>query len=953
MTPAPDNSDVEEVKLNRAQQQAVDIGDGPVLVVAGAGTGKTRVIVERIIRLIRDGVDPGSILALTFTEKAAGEMLDRVSEQSLGSALDTTIATFNGFGNDLLQAYGNEYGLGDLRLLGDTGQLVFLREHLDEFELEYFSPVSNPHGQLSTLADYVSLLKQQLILAADYQAYADKLPAGDDAEKLERQKHQELAHFYATYLQICRREQVIDYDDQLFLTIELLRARPNVLRTLQQRYRYVLVDEFQDTNPMQSALVDLLAGDNKNIMVVGDDDQSIYGWRGATLSNILDFRQRYPNAQDVTLTENYRSTQPILDSAYRLIQGNNPHRLEIINKLDKRLHANVASGTAPRIQHFTSYDAELAWVAEDISRRLDDGQPASSIAVLARRNQGVQKVHEILELQNIAHAVTGLSSDMYAQPAVRQLLEALKAVADPLDNIALFHCLNGPLFGLDVGTLARISAGAQREHQSLSEAILESDEADLKTALESIEQWRQHTSEKSVGTVAYDIITDSGWKQRLYSTDTSDIVTYTEVQALSQLFKTFKEFERVANVPSVQNYVTNLPSLQAAGSGFDDPTLQISDTLVNVLSVHRSKGLEWDTVYVVDCTEGSFPLRSFGLTHKLPDELQVHRTEADQHMAEERRLMYVAATRAKRELILSYSDRHSTAGAPRKASRFLSELLGHDPDSQTQDEAVPVNLELFSERSNVMPVGLPETMHRDGRIMLSVSQIETWLRCPQDFYYRYVLAMPLPPAPQLHYGTLIHGVIERIHNDRQQGKPVADIDSLIAHVLDGMPKAGYQSKRSRERAQAQAKRTVRAVYERFTQDELPIETELPFALEMADMPLTIRGRIDAVYPHANGVEIRDFKTGTSVTTDKQAKTRATGSSQLTLYALAWQQLRGELPGLLSLDFVETGYIGSVKKQPKSLDSLLAKLQTMVNDLQSNAFPPGHDHRQCMHPVDGN
>lgn len=937
--------------LNPAQRKAVDITDGPVLVVAGAGTGKTRVIVERIIRLIRDGTEPSAILALTFTEKAAGEMLDRVSEASLGVALDSTIATFNGFGNDLLEAYGSEYGLSNLRLLGETGQLVFLREHLDEFELEYYSPVSNPNGQLGTLAGYVSLLKQQLITPADYHRYAKNLPTGDDAEKLDKQKHQELARFYETYLRLCRQEQVIDYDDQLYLTIELLRARPNVLKDLQRRYRFLLVDEFQDTNPMQSALVDLLAAERQNVMVVGDDDQSIYGWRGATLANILDFRTRYPNAQSITLTENYRSTQAILDGAYRLIQGNNPNRLEVLNDLDKRLHANIPDGNAPQVQHFTMYDAELSWVAEDIKRRLAEGQAASSIAVLARRNQGVQKVHETLELRDVPHAVTGLSSDMYAQPAVRQLLEALKAVADPLDSMALFHCLSGPLFAVEVSELARISAGAQREHQSLADAIHDSEAATLLAAAEQIEQWRQQSSEQSVGTVAYAIITDSGWKQRLYQAEPEDIAVFTEIQALSQLFKTFKEFERVANVPSVQNYVMNLPALQAAGSGFDDPTLQISDTLVNVLSIHRAKGLEWDTVYIVDCTEGSFPLRSHGLTQKLPDELRAHRTEADEHMAEERRLMYVAATRAKRELLISYSDRHSAASAPRKPSRFITELLGHAPDATAQDADSQVSLELFSQRADVMPVNLPEHMRQDGRFVLSVSQIETWLRCPQDFYYRYVLAMPLPPAPQLGYGSLVHTVIERIHDSREQGKPVPSLEELTTYVLENLPKAGYESKRSRERSHAQAKRTIRTVYERFRSDALPIETELPFTLELPDMPLNIRGRIDAVYTHGQGVEIRDFKTGTSILTEKQAKARATGSSQLTLYALAWQVLHGELPALLSLDFVETGFIGSVKKQAKSLDTLRASLQAMVEQLQANTFPPGHDHRRCQHPID--
>jgi len=279
------------MELNKAQQQAVNIVDGPVLVVAGAGTGKTRVIVERILRLIDQGVAPESILALTFTEKAAGEMLDRVNSVRGSVTLDTTIATFNGFGHSLLEQYGSEWGLGSLRLLGETGQLVFLREHLDDFELDYFAPISRPDGQLELLAQYVSLLKQQVIQPQTYQQFADKLPHATDDEKVEKQKHRELAHFFDTYNKLCRANGLVDYDDQLYLTIELLRARPNILNKYQKQFKFILVDEFQDTNFAQNELAILLAGDDENINVVADDDQSIYRFRGAAVSNVLQFKK--------------------------------------------------------------------------------------------------------------------------------------------------------------------------------------------------------------------------------------------------------------------------------------------------------------------------------------------------------------------------------------------------------------------------------------------------------------------------------------------------------------------------------------------------------------------------------------------------------------------------------------------------------------------------------------
>ncbi|CAN5366152.1 hypothetical protein BH09PAT4_BH09PAT4_05290 [soil metagenome] len=935
-------------QLNAAQQQAVNITDGPVLVVAGAGTGKTRVIVERIIRLIEHGVNPKSILALTFTEKAAGEMQDRVADASGNLTLDTTIATFNGFGNDLLQAYGGEWGLGSLRLLGETGQLVFLREHFDELKLNYFAPVSNPDGQLKLLTDYVSLLKQQLVLPETYQAYAKELPSSTTEEQLDRRKHMELARFYQTYLSLCRTEQRIDYDDQLFLTIELLRARPNILAELQGRYQYILVDEFQDTNPMQSELVDLLAGTKQNVMVVGDDDQSIYGWRGATLANILDFKQRYNKAKEITLTENYRSTQAILDAAYYLIQHNNPERLEVMNGLDKRLHAQSNSGPTPTALHFATLDAELRWVAEDISERLRKGQDPSSIAVLARRNQGVQKMHQALELQGIEHAVAGLSNNLYEQSAVRQLIEALRAINDPLDDLALFHTLSGPFFSLPMSDLATLSAAARREHQHLAE-IISTDETEMfSTALQTLADWRKLAQSKTIGDLAYHIITDCGWKQQLYTQAELDAETFTQVQALSKFFRTLKEFERISGVASLQSYMLNLPALEAAGSGFEDASLDISDTLVNVLSVHRAKGLEWDTVYIIDCSEGSFPMRNFGGGLKLPNDLKASQSAADDHLAEERRLMYVASTRAKSELILTHADTHGS-GAKRKPSRFIQELLQTPSVQQTDDDA-QTSLELFAPRKAETTIPLPNNMFDNELFSLSVSQIDTWLRCPQDFYYKYVLQMPLPPSPALEYGTLIHGIIEQLHRLRQEGQPLPSKSDIVDSAGAALPISGYLSADTRARAHEQAKQTIQAVYERFSTAPLPIEFERPFAVELPNARLKIIGRLDAVYQVGQGVEIRDFKTGTSVTTPEKAKSRATSSNQLALYALAWQLQHNEMPTLLTLDFVETGQLGSVKKQQKSLDTLVRKLEAMITDLRSGNYPPGTDHTFCSHPV---
>lgn len=933
----------EHQELNAGQATAVSITDGPALVVAGAGTGKTRVITERIMRLIASGINPQSILALTFTEKAAGEMRDRLS---ISAAMDVGTYTFNGFGQELLEQYGSEWGLSDLRLLGEVGELVFVRDHFDEFALDYFAPLSNPTGQLKTLCTYVSTLKQELILPEAYERYAAGLPASDEAEKLEKQKQREIAAFYTKHLELTRAHRVITYDDQIFMTIQMLEARANILREIQRRYAYVLIDEFQDTNTMQSRLIDLVAAGHKNLMVVGDDDQAIYGWRGATLANILDFTKRYPAAKDITLIENYRSTQNILDSAYQLIQHNNPNRLEVTNKLDKRLVAKRGSGPAPAVRHFYTQAAELTWVAEDIAARLQNGADAGDIAVLARSNSTLAKVHQALEMHGVEHVVVGVQDDLYKQPAVTQLIELMSAVSDPHNSSALFYALSGPAFALPQTELSELSASAKYDHSTLAAVIAASDNQACKDALSQIESWRLHHADISVRQLAYDIITDSGWKTRLYS-QADDPSAVLQAQALSEFFKTLQEFEQVALVPSVRTYLENVETLRSSGEAFDG-TLDISDSAVNVMSVHKSKGLEWGTVYIVDCTDGSFPTthgRAQGL--QAPAELITRPSAADERMAEERRAMYVAVTRARDELILTYGDKVRDGGTHRKPSRFLAEMFGDNTITQTIEHADQVNLELFAP-SEVYETTVPNKILHDGVYTLSASQIACYLKCPRDFYYKHILNIPEPDSPAAGYGTAIHAGIQFVSEQRLKGT-TPSYEAMLAIVQPRLPRRGFESDAVKQRTYAHALEATRHIYDRFVSEALPIEVEKPFSVMVPDLPVRIKGRMDAVYAHPKGVEIRDYKTSQAVLSDKKAKEKANASQQLTVYALAWQLMHDELPAALTLDYVETEHQGSVKRLPASLETLKKNLGKMAESMQTGIYPLGTSHDYCSHP----
>lgn len=932
-------------KLNPAQADAVNHLGGPLLVVAGAGTGKTTVITDRFVHLINSGVPKNQILALTFTEKAATEMLDRTSEQlNQNYGLDLHIHTFNAFGAELLREFGTEIGLHPTaRLLGEQGKLVVLREHIDELQLDYFSPVSNPIGQLGVLAEYFSLLKQQVVEPDTYVDYALGLPQNDEASKLEKQRHTELARAYQTYQDICQKNNFIDYDDQIYLPLRILRKRPNILVKLQERFTHILVDEFQDTNPMQAQLIYLLAGDQQNLCVVGDDDQSIYGWRGATLSNILEFTDRYKSTKLVTLKDNYRSTQNILDSAYRLIKNNDPNRLEYINNIDKRLVAKRGSGSIVVQKSFSNIDLELDWVAHDIKEYIQSGGDPGGVAVLCRRAHGVQKIHEALELRGVEHATVGITSSLYAQPIVQTMVQALRCVSDPTDSLALFHTLGSNLFNVPSSVLSELSAQSRKRNVTLA-ALFNEDHAEIMHAVGLINQWRQNATSLSVGKMAYRILDDTGMRQTILSDVNNNSEGELRAQALFQWFKTLQDFQRTSELATTHSYLAVFEALRADNEVLQNDGEYIDETKPVVMTIHKSKGLEWQKVYIIDCTEGSLPLKAHGTSLTIPTEL-THSSAADDHYSEERRLMYVAMTRARDTLVLTYSYSHNGTSA-RRPSRFITEALGApvDPDTTSNPQ---LNLELFV-LPNLISSGLPARLYNNETLILSTSQINDYMRCPLDFYYRHILGTPGEPSPSAAVGTNFHAVIQEIQTARINGAPLPEKSTLSTWLKDSWPKEDYLSLNHRRRAMQIGLNSFDTLYERLLTESVPLYIEKPFRVHIPNSNLILRGRIDAILPRDNGIEIRDYKT-TIVRDAKSAKSKASSSKQLEMYALAYRIQYGEMPDFVSLDFIQSDIIGTVKKQAKTLDTLEKKLIEVAQNIQKGMFPKGHDHSYCRHP----
>jgi DNA helicase II / ATP-dependent DNA helicase PcrA len=935
--------EVEYERLNHAQKQVLEHTSGPLLVVAGAGTGKTHTITQKISKLLQEGVESSRILAITFTEKAASEMLERVMNIQQGLLLDLPIMTYNGFGDSLLREFGIDIGLPrSFRLLTPQAQIVFVRERIDEFDLDYFMPLtSSPDGIIEDMLKFFSKLKQHIVTPETYQKYADDLPKGDKAEQLDKLKHSELARAYETYIHLCRIENVIDYDDQIYLTIQLLEQRPNIQKLLKKRYHTIFVDEFQDTNPMQSRLIDLILPESRNLVVVGDDDQAIYGFRGATIANILSFKDRYPDTAEAVLTVNYRSHQSILDAAYNLIQKNNPDRLEASLGLNKRLTSDMP-GSKPQLLRFGAIREELGWLTTDIADRVSNSKSDNiSIAVLTRSNNSAQMVHQALEVAGIPHRVVGLNPDLYTRPVVRMLLELVRTIVEPDNNVSLHHTLISDLFGVSNKFIAPLARQARYEHESLENILAEREET--KDAIAILRALRTEAANTSVGMLLWKAVVETGYKEKLLKAAPGDDTSAVAVGYLSQFFDSLKDFENIATQPTAVQYMLALPALKAAGETTDD-TLGLNELEVIVTTVHKAKGLEWDTVYLPRLTEQTFPMWKQGGGIELAEALRVgSASQAEEHYAEERRVMYVAVTRARKNLLLSWSD------GSRKPSRFIDEMFGAGTTEALEiSEAVSTQagLEVAAEQQPV--VDIPSRIYDGIKVRLSVSQAQVLLNCPLNFQYKFVFGAPEEPTVSTSYGSYMHGFIEEINRARKEKRALRPLTVMLDDLQTGWEKAGYASKAQRERALTQAKETLTNYYHLANSSPAPITVEDKFE---ATLPgdIVIHGRLDAVYASDNGIEIRDYKTGYAVRDADDAKKKARESKQLTLYALAWQAIHGELPDKVTLHYVDTGLLGSASRQQRSIDTLHTNLTKAIDNLKQGIFLPSGRHDFCIHP----
>ena len=937
--------------------------EGPLLIIAGAGTGKTTVITRRIAWLLSEGLaKTNEILALTFTDKAARQMLERVDILVPYGYTDIWVSTFHAFGDRLLRENALVSGLNpDFKVLTRSESAVFFREHLFEFALSYYRPLSDPTRFIEAMISLFSRAKDEDLSAQDYLNYAQELMLKakqnpqDAVLQEEAIQQKELSSAYAQYQALLEKEGMVDFANQFYLALNLLREHPLVLKKYQQQFKYILVDEFQDTNFAQFQLVKSLAGKAGNITVVADDDQCIYRWRGAAYSNVLNFIDTFKHAKQVSLIQNYRSSQAILDSAYQLIQKNNPERFEVKAGINKKLVGIDKKGNGPQEAHFETNSAEADWVARTIKEKVAKIELAyKECAILVRSNSDARAFLQAMNMQDIPWQFSG-SQGLYAREEVKLCLSFLRLTANPADSLSLYYLASCEIYRLNLADLSLCMHYAKRRNRSLYSVFkdlstleeLSAINADSKDKITQIladlEKFLQISREQTTGCLLYSFLTDTGYLKSL--TKIQNLENEAKIQNLAKFFNIVRDFELVAKEDRVITFINYLNLLIEAG---DDPETVDSDPdsdTVNVLTIHKAKGLEFKLVFLVNLVDGRFPLPHRRQAIELPEALikEILPT-GDFHVQEERRLFYVGMTRAKAELYLTSAMDYGGKRL-RRISPFVMEALGVNIKEKEKKKVSPLEaIESFAPKKDA-PKLSKEKIPQEELLRLSYYQLDDYSTCPLKYKYVHILRVPIMDHHTVIYGRAMHEAVTRYFQFRMNNKKMQAADLLQVFSDNFDPQGFLDAKHQEERFRVGKEALLRFYSIEEERKARPEFIEKDFSFILGNNKLT--GRFDRVDKEEDGAVIMDFKTS-EVKLQKDADKRARESLQLVLYAMAYQNIFHELPKRVELYFLESGLIGSSKVEEEDFTKLQEKIRDVSLGIRAQEFAAKPAYMACTY-----
>lgn len=967
-------------RLNKEQLAAVKHEDGPLLVVAGAGTGKTTVLINRLAYLILEkGVKTDEIFLATFTEKAANEMIERADKILPYGYVDLWINTFHGFGERVLRENALEIGLSpDFKLLDETAQWIFVKKNFNKFDLDYYAPAGNPNKFIKELLNHFSRLKDENISPEEYLNHVSNLESKSKKEKniaeddiLELKKLKELSKAFFVYNELMIQNNNLDFADLINCTIKLFKIRPNILKKYQNKFKYLMLDEFQDTNFSQYELIKILAGKQNNLMVVGDDDQSIYKFRGASISNIMQFKDDYPQAKEIVLTNNYRSHQEILDLAYNFISHNNPNRLEVKLGIDKKLKSYFKSDNnqtnTVSAYNFLNESDEMTFVSSKILEiyKKDSECNWLDFAILTRTNDSADKYSKELSRLNIPNHFVSLKG-LYYKPIILDIISYFRLLDDYRESSALFRVLNTEEFKVNYLDLQNIVSESKRKYWSLFEGLQNAEKIKgvspdslprINKLLNLIEAHSVLARDKKPSHVFVKFIYDSEILKNLNHEKDKEVFSY-----INQFYQKIKKFEEENENLRLKDFLEVLDfELEAGDFGRLKNDFADVDT-VKVMTVHSAKGLEFKHVFLVDLVERRFPSDNRSDKISIPSELIKEKIgDSDNfHIEEERRLFYVALTRAKESLYLTCSKDYGGA-REKRPSVFIKES---GLDLETSAKINFDDLEFFKDLKTITDENIGEFLLAKEELKLpsyfSYSQFASFDKCPLQYKYAHLLKVPIPKEKyNLTFGKVIHNTLyhfllpilqgdnnlqSSLFSENKKNEELLSENNILKLFQKFWQDEGYESKLERDNYYSKGKDILINFCKKLLFDKLPQVYFLEKDLRYKFNGNTIIGRIDRIDKLENGnFEIIDYKTGNAKeslsTEDKR---------QLLLYKIMIENVLELKVEKMSYYYLETNNKLSFEAKDKDIDKTLEWLKNSIEEINKKEFLPNPSTFNCSY-----
>lgn len=962
--------------LNSAQKEAVDTIEGPVMVIAGPGTGKTQILTLRIANiLLKTDTKPENILALTFTESGASAMRERLRKYIGAEAYRVAIYTFHGFAEHLIGRYPEAYpNIIGGRAASDLDKVALIENILDSKDIKVLRPIGNTSYYISPIIRILGELKKEYVspdilaqmiagqerellgIEQIHQKGAHKGKVRSEYTKQEKtiEKNKELLLVYRQYQALLRDQNLYDFEDMIIETVAALEHNQEMLRDLQETYQYVLADEHQDVNGSQNRILELVCSfhDSPNIFVVGDEKQAIYRFQGASLENFLYFEDTFKNTKTIALISNYRSGQVILDAAHHLVKVEEGPLVE----LRVPLTAAIVQSAHIERRTFTHQGIEDSWVVEAVHAELERGTEPQEIAIIVRTNKEVEQYAALLRKEHIPVEASA-DGDILDHPITNAIASIIDATVNSHNDEALFALLHGAYWNIAMSDLVRIYRArsyAQSLHTIISnrELLTELGVEHIEEVLnvdDTLTQARAKEITEAPHRVLEFILQKSGFLDHVLTMDPiegSRVVRriYDEVESLVLQKKaaTLRDISTLFALRREHRLPLNAPYI--AGSS----------QAVQVVTAHKSKGREYEAVFVphaVDSVWGGAAKRTY---FDVPFASRLKNMEFDA-IDDERRLLYVAMTRAKHRLLLSSSET-SIEGKVLIASRFFEDMSDQLQQIQTNtsvEDFDPLEqLQETLESQEVTALLFESHLREKG---LSATALNNYLRSPWDYLYRNVLRIPEVQALPMQFGTAVHGVMEWVTAVYAQNKKMPSITEIKAQLeteLSRLPLTDTEFAHLHEKG-FQALCT----YINFIAGTLPPQSQVEFSMHVelkTDIPalplLKLTGKLDRLDFDAQGnvALVVDYKTGKPKTrNDIEGKTQSSNGDykrQLVFYALLLSLYGDERYACKSgmLSFIEPDAKGKIHEEvfvitDEEIDELKQELKRVAAEIVSGSF----------------